>query len=260
MARPSTSTSAEPAGRSLPRSKPRNPVAAVTYRLYRVMRVLPPRLLGPMLLRLSWALNRVTYEEVLRWLGPDKGMKTLRPQTVPFLDAEISSADSVVEIGGGPGVFTVEIARRAACVTYLDRDPRHLDSATQNCRRAGVSNVEFICGNADDFVVTGRRFDTAVLLHVLEHLDDPVGFLKRLRQVSNRLLIEVPDLEAMPHVGARLTLGAPFHWDDDHVTEFTAASLSQFLAMAGWSGVTTQQRAGVILSSSCSETDQSADS
>jgi len=79
---------------------------------------------------------------------------------------------------------------------------------------------------------TGETPDLFVSQHCLEHVADPVAFLRRLRRRARggvtRLFLEVPHGDELLR-----TLGI---WDliYEHVSQFTPASLETALARAGW--------------------------
>ena len=60
----------------------------------------------------------------------------------------LSGGESVVEIGPGPGFFSVEIARRLTTgrLVLFDIQPEMLDKARRKLDGAGYTNVEFHAG------------------------------------------------------------------------------------------------------------------
>jgi hypothetical protein len=54
---------------------------------------------------------------------------------------------------------------------------------------------------------------------LLEHLDDPREALRVLRESCDRIAVEVPDLDSMRELEVRRRVGAPYYWDDDHVSD-----------------------------------------
>ncbi len=73
------------------------------------------------------------------------------------------------------------------------------------------------------------RFDLVSMIHVLEHIPDPVGFLIRLREefltINARILIEVPNLYAHDC------------FEVAHLTSFSRETLIQVLKKAGYGTV-----------------------
>lgn len=110
---------------------------------------------------------------------------------------------------------------------------------------AGVELAEFarklasdrlgapIAGSLDE-LAPGRTWDVVTLHHVLEHIEDPIGFLgQHVRpRVGRHLLIEVPNFASL----ASRAHGA--RWRDlrpeQHLSHFTPQSLEQCVASAGF--------------------------
>ncbi len=79
-----------------------------------------------------------------------------------------------------------------------------------------------------------EHFDTALLLHVLEHIDDADGCLTTLRSTADRLIVEVPLFDKDELNLIRLDLGVDFSSDADHVREYTHELLKAQLTRNGW--------------------------
>jgi SAM-dependent methyltransferase len=98
----------------------------------------------------------------------------------------------VLEIGCGTGNFTGLIARHARSVAAVDLDAEFI--ATARRRWKDEWRISFHCCDA---TAEGweAEFDTIVLLDVLEHIEDDVGFLRNLRKAlrpGGTLVIKVP--------------------------------------------------------------------
>lgn len=72
-------------------------------------------------------------------------------------------ADSVLEIGCGTGKVSVAMAKLAKSVTALDLRPEAIEVADGTARKAGVSNIEFSCIDALEFLGNDRQFDCAFI-------------------------------------------------------------------------------------------------
>src|SRR4051794_19851496 len=92
-----------------------------------------------------------------------------RPATV--IDGlGLKAADRVLELGPGPGYYSVEIARRLpeGRLQLFDLQPEMLDKARHALERAGVHDVDFASGDAsDEFPFADESFDIAFLAAVL---------------------------------------------------------------------------------------------
>jgi SAM-dependent methyltransferase len=103
-----------------------------------------------------------------------------------------SIGGDVLEIGCGTGNFTGLIARHARSVVAVDLNPEFIATAQQRCK--DDRRISFRCCDA---TAEGweSEFDTIVLLDVLEHVEDDVGFLRSLRKAlrpEGTLVLKVP--------------------------------------------------------------------
>jgi len=75
----------------------------------------------------------------------------------------LRTGDTVLEIGCGTGKVSVAMAKQAKKVYALDRRPEAILVAAETARQAGVSNIEFSCTDAGDFLNKDQAFDCAFL-------------------------------------------------------------------------------------------------
>jgi SAM-dependent methyltransferase len=139
---------------------------------------------------------------------------------------------NLLELGSGTGAVIKECVRRNIALEYaaVDYSPEAIeylqrDAPRVRCIAADITDVHF---HLDE------TFDVIVLSHVLEHLEDPLTFLRTIkdRLLFRNLIIEVPleDL-LMPRVKALFvdrTKNAA-----GHVQWFTGQSFKRLLVEAG---------------------------
>jgi SAM-dependent methyltransferase len=104
---------------------------------------------------------------------------------------------SVLEVGAGTGSIT-ELYAPGRRVLAIDRSPWCIDEMEK--RFAAVDNVEVRKVDALDLVDEGRRFDSVVMLNVLEHIEDDVEILRRLGsllETDGRIVLYVPALNGL---------------------------------------------------------------
>lgn len=104
--------------------------------------------------------------------------------------ADLSSQDQTVDIGCGPGVAVRRAAPVVTRAVGVDRSPSMVDIARK--RSAGLSNVEFAVGAAEDLPFPDDAFTVAWSAHSLHHwYDRDTGLAECLRILApgGRLLI-----------------------------------------------------------------------
>jgi len=80
----------------------------------------------------------------------------------------------ILDIGGGPGRYSIELAKRGYDVTLLDLSQGNLDFARHKADEAGVVLRDTIYGNALDLsAFTNKSFDAVLLMGPLYHLFTP---------------------------------------------------------------------------------------
>jgi SAM-dependent methyltransferase len=105
--------------------------------------------------------------------------------------------EHVLEIGAGHGELT-ERLRRDAKVTATDLSKRCVDELA--LRFAGCPEVEVLQADVAALGAEDRKFDSVVLINVLEHIDDDADALAELREVlkpGGRLCVFVPAFEGL---------------------------------------------------------------
>ena len=90
--------------------------------------------------------------------------------TCRFLDRYIRPGDRVLDIGGGPGRYSLRFAKKGCDVTLLDLSPVNVRFATEKAAEQGLAlhAVEGDARTADE-MVTGP-FDHVLLMGPLYHL------------------------------------------------------------------------------------------
>ena len=77
------------------------------------------------------------------------GHAALSPTLLAWLEAEPLTRGSVLDVGTGTGRLALALAPRARRVVGIDTDAGALVEARRRARRAGVTNVLFVVGDAE---------------------------------------------------------------------------------------------------------------
>jgi len=110
---------------------------------------------------------------------------------------------SCLELGPAEGLMTGILSKRFRDLTVVDGAKRFCSRLRRRYPRAHVVNTLFECFQP------GRAFDTIILGHVLEHVQDPIRLLKRARSwLSPRgvLCAAVPNANSL-HRQAAVIMG-----------------------------------------------------
>jgi SAM-dependent methyltransferase len=159
----------------------------------------------------------VGIQEQLRLLGP------LEPRS------------RILDLGAGDGRLAVALAGAGHRVTAVEPFRAVPAAPGLTVVRESVRELE----------LPEHSFGAAILWHVLEHLEEPLAALERVRQAlvpGGRVLVGVPNLSSLQ---ARLGGERWFHLDlQRHVVHFTPVGLVTLLERAGFADL--RQRAVLV--------------
>jgi ubiquinone/menaquinone biosynthesis C-methylase UbiE len=119
-----------------------------------------------------------------RWLT-DNSIR--RRYMCPVLDrVGIRPGETVLELGPGPGAFTIDAARRMGPqgrLIAVDIQPKMIAQVEKRVRHAGLTNVETHVASAYDLPIEDASVDRAFLVTVLPEIPDPVRGLREVYRV-----------------------------------------------------------------------------
>ncbi len=105
----------------------------------------------------------------------------------PVLDrVGIHPGERVLELGPGPGIFTVDAAQRVepeGRLIAVDIQPEMIAQVEARVREAGLTNVETHVASAYDLPLDDESVDRAFLVTVLPEIPDQARALAELRRV-----------------------------------------------------------------------------
>lgn len=136
---------------------------------------------------------------------------------------------TVLDVGCGRGLILAELKRLGHPVlgTQLSRT-----AADALLARHGIP---VFVGELPDAGFGPHSVDTAVILHVLEHTTDPIGYLRTLHEIlrpGGTLLVEVPNAGCTSAVRHGLDW---LHWDiPHHLFHFDRNALAWVLEQSGF--------------------------
>ena len=159
-------------GVKLTRNKKRNLLLTFIYRGSKLLFISPKKRLK-LFADLEWIFNRLTHEESFKYY--DEKHHPLRLFTYEYILEQITSTDTVVDIGCKYGEISNCIAEKAQKVIGIDYDADAIKKAKNNYKK---SNLEFISSDAHEYLESKNiNYDVLILSHIIEHLDNPSDFI-----------------------------------------------------------------------------------
>lgn len=105
------------------------------------------------------------------------------------LDQYVKRGSEVLDVGGGPGRYSIYLARQGCEVTLLDLSGVHIQQALQKTEEAGVRLKAAIKGNALelDRLLPEKIYDAVLCMGPLYHLLEEEERRKAIEQCTARL-------------------------------------------------------------------------
>ena len=98
----------------------------------------------------------------------------------------IQPGEQVLELGPGPGAFTIAAARQTGAdgrLFAVDIQPRMIAQVQERVQESGLSNVETHVANAYDLPIAAKSIDRVFLISVLPEIPDQTMALAELHRV-----------------------------------------------------------------------------
>ncbi len=89
----------------------------------------------------------------------------------------------VADIGAGTGYLTLELAKKAKRVIAVDNSASMLSVAKSEAVKAGLSNIDFLEGNAEELPIKPMTIDLVFANMLLHHVSDPLQVFKEMYRV-----------------------------------------------------------------------------
>ena len=206
-----------------------------------VLRILMHPRVAPVALRLAMRLHGLFYDlcgilavSVNDGVHPKHRILRYKEWFLERIEADFV----VLDVGSNTGAMPALLAEKARHVYGIEIDPKLSEKARIRYPRP---NVEFLTGDATTHDYKGcLPIDCVTLSNVLEHIDDRVEFIKRLRHglvwrdpALRLFLIRVPAIERDWLSVYKQELGVEYRLDRTHRIEHSRQQLLDELGEAG---------------------------
>ena len=142
---------------------------------------------------------------------------------------------NLLDLGCGPGIVTAYLAPNVREVVAYDLTPEMLDKARQRCQKAGLKNVRFELGSAEQLPFKNESFDCVVTRLTIHHFPDPLGVTEEVVRVTRRKgKVVVADIVSSENEEeAALHNALETLRDPTHVQMLSASRLLELLKTSG---------------------------
>ncbi|MFZ1528437.1 MAG: class I SAM-dependent methyltransferase [Ferruginibacter sp.] len=207
------------------RQKPRQPMIAVVYWLQKLL-PMGAKSKIKLFMNLEWIFDRLSHETSFSIYSPED--HPFRKFSKKFILENINSASTVLDLGCNLGDISYMIAQKAKQVVGIDYNETAIEAAKTKYKHP---NLQFYHREAYDYLLENpRQFDTLILSHILEHLDNPEDFLQKFKGFFKEIYIELPDFDRTYLNQYRKDAGVSLiYTDDDHISEFDRDELMELL-------------------------------
>ncbi len=161
--------------------------------------------------------------------APANGLRIRLRRVLPVTKGHFAN---ILDAGCGPGVFTVELAKRhpEAQVLGIELEPELVERANEIARRAGLTNCRFEQGDVTKLDYE-NAFDLVLSVDNFEHVEDDVGAMRALLAAlrpGGRLVAHVPGYERRWLLfGRRVNFDVPGHVRPGYRAEDLVGKLGQ---------------------------------
>ena len=146
-----------------------------------------------------------------------------------FFTSHITENDKVLDIGCGNGSLAYDLARKAKFVKGIDILEKNILKAR---KKYSLPNIEYVAGDAPKDL-DEEKFDVIVLSNVLEHIENRLEFLKKIKNLAPKILIRVPMHNRDWMTLYKKELGVESRLDLTHYIEYTKETFEQEINGAG---------------------------
>ena len=145
-----------------------------------------------------------------------------------FFLENIEQGAKVLDIGCGIGAVAYSLSEKAEKVVACDYNPYTINTAK---KLYSSNNIQYLTADATEFDFD-EKFDYIILSNVLEHIQNRIEFLKKLKSLSNYMLIRIPMINRSWLTLYKKELGVEYRLDNSHYIEYTLEGFKEELRQA----------------------------
>jgi 2-polyprenyl-3-methyl-5-hydroxy-6-metoxy-1,4-benzoquinol methylase len=155
-----------------------------------------------------------------------------------LVEAFLPKRGNLLEIGSGHG-YLLKVAEKRGWI------PLGHEIDCESARKISAKiGMKMLCGEFTALEIN-NKFDAVIMLHVLEHLKDPVKHIKKINSVLNNsgiLFIALPNIQSrsglfkfgLEKLKIKRRNVAAYYDTDHHLWYYTPFTIRKFLEMSGF--------------------------
>jgi ubiquinone/menaquinone biosynthesis C-methylase UbiE len=124
-----------------------------------------------------------TYSASRAWLLDNPFRKIIQPPAELLEKLGVTSGQTAVDFGCGPGYFTIELAKKAGKVVAVDLQTEMLKKAQHKIAKAHITNVEFLQNNGTTIQLPDAAADLILLIIAFHEISDTAATLKEFSRI-----------------------------------------------------------------------------
>jgi ubiquinone/menaquinone biosynthesis C-methylase UbiE len=142
----------------------------------------------------------------------------------------------LLDVACGPGVVTAALAANASAIVAFDATQQMLDKARARCAKAGLANVEFRAGDAENLPFDDAQFDGVVTRLAIHHFANPQRALGEMFRVlrPGGMAVIVDVVSSEDESESKLHNAIERLRDPSHVRMLPASELDRSISRAGF--------------------------
>jgi SAM-dependent methyltransferase len=178
--------------------------------------------------------EREFYDKTYRFCYADQKPEDLWNECMPEAKKRVARFQDIftkdthlLEIGCASGFFLYEVRPRVKTVTGVELTKEYVNFAINK----GLDVRESLDA------IPAESYDLIFMFHVLEHIHDPIEFLKEVKNKlspTGKLIIEVPNVDDILVSIYKINNHLDFYWEIAHNYYFSKETLEKVLEKAGY--------------------------
>ncbi len=208
----------------------------------RLLSIIKRSFLRQKFLSLGIFLNNFSYKVIKEFLvypGEEHPKYKIINYEKFFLE-NVSPKDKLLEVGCFKGNLSYALSCKARRVVGIELDR---EKFLQAKARYQNNNLCFIWGDVTKFKFK-EKFDTVILSNVLEHIDERIEFLLKLRKISDKIILRVPLITRDWLSYYKMKQGFEYRLDSAHYLEYTEEGIEEELKKGGWKPYSSKVKFG----------------